>query len=53
MGGAAYRMVVNVLSTSNQPHVYLGEVDAPLAGPTWAEGWRPMRSLTTSPRSAS
>src|SRR5450432_3829778 len=37
--GAAYRMVVNVLSTSNQPMVYLGETDAALAGGAWAEGW--------------
>lgn len=39
VGGSAYRLVVNVLSTSNQPHVFLGEIDAPLAGPAWAEGW--------------
>ncbi|MEP6863120.1 MAG: hypothetical protein ABJE66_21010 [Deltaproteobacteria bacterium] len=45
VGGAAYRMVVNVLSTSNQPHVYLGEVDARLAGPAWAEGWHPDAKL--------
>jgi hypothetical protein len=37
--GAAYRMVVNVLSTSSDPHVWLGEHDAPLAGDPWAEGW--------------
>jgi hypothetical protein len=37
--GAAYRMVVNVLSTSNEPRVYLGETDAALAGGAWAEGW--------------
>ena len=41
VGGAAYRMVVNVLSTSNQPMVYLGEVDAALAGGAWADGWHP------------
>ena len=39
MGGSAYRMVVNVLSTSSDPHVWLGELDAPLAGPAWSEGW--------------
>jgi hypothetical protein len=39
--GAAYRMVVNVLSTSDQPMVYLGETDAALAGGVWAEGWHP------------
>ena len=39
--GSAYRMVVNVLSTSNQPMVYLGETDAALAGGAWAEGWHP------------
>ncbi len=41
VGGAAYRMVVNVLSTSNEPRVYLGEADAPLAGGAFAEGWHP------------
>ncbi|HEY5949036.1 MAG TPA: hypothetical protein VIV40_26270 [Kofleriaceae bacterium] len=41
MGGAAYRMVVNVLSTSNDPHVWLDETFAPLAGEPWAEGWHP------------
>ena len=41
MNGAAYRMVVNVLSTSNQPDVFLGATDAALAGPAWSEGWHP------------
>jgi len=41
MHGAAYRMVVNVLSTSSDPHVWLGATDAPLAGPAWSEGWHP------------
>lgn len=41
VNGAAYRMVANVLSTSNDPHVWLGEVDAALAGDPWAEGWHP------------
>ncbi|HEY0255019.1 MAG TPA: hypothetical protein VGC41_26010 [Kofleriaceae bacterium] len=40
-GGAAYRMVVNVLSTSGEPRVYLGESDAALAGGAFAEGWHP------------
>ena len=39
--GAAYRMVANVLSTSSDPHVWLDEIDAPLAGVPWAEGWHP------------
>jgi len=39
--GAAYRMVVNVLSTSSDPHVWLDELDAPLAGGAWTEGWHP------------
>ena len=37
--GAAYRMVINVLSTSSDPHVWLDDLDAPLAGAPWAEGW--------------
>jgi hypothetical protein len=41
MGGAAYRMVTNVLSTSADPRVFLDEVDAPLAGGPWQEGWHP------------
>lgn len=45
VNGAAYRMVVNVLSTSNQPMVYLGETNAPLAGGAFAEGWHPGFSL--------
>lgn len=39
--GAAYRMVINVLSTSSDPHVWLGETQAPLAGGAWSEGWHP------------
>lgn len=45
VNGAAYRMVANVLSTSNDPMVYLDEVAAPLAGPAWAEGWHPDAQL--------
>lgn len=39
MNGAAYRMVVNVLSTTNDPHVFLDAIDAPLVGGAWQEGW--------------
>jgi hypothetical protein len=39
--GAAYRMVVNVVSTSPDPHVWLGETTAPLAAGPWSEGWHP------------
>jgi hypothetical protein len=45
MAGQAYRMVTNVLSDSGPPQVYLYEVDAPLAGPAWAEGWHPGYAL--------
>jgi hypothetical protein len=41
MAGQAYRMVTNVLSDSGDPRVFLHELDAPLAGPAWAEGWHP------------
>ncbi len=41
MHDAVYRMVVNVLSTSNEPDVFLGTTDAPLAGDPWQEGWHP------------
>lgn len=41
MGGAAYRMVVDVLSTQGSPDVWLDEIDAPLAGGAWSEGWHP------------
>jgi hypothetical protein len=43
--GAAYRMVVNV-----QGDISTREVDAPLAGPAWAEGWHtdaPLDYLST------
>jgi hypothetical protein len=45
MDGAAYRMVINVLSTSSDPHVWLGETNAPLAGMPWSEGWHPGEQL--------
>jgi hypothetical protein len=44
-GTDAYRMVVNVLSTSADPHVWLGATDAPLVGQAWAEGWHPDQQL--------
>ncbi|MEO6418890.1 MAG: hypothetical protein ABIP39_05755 [Polyangiaceae bacterium] len=46
MGGAVYRMVVDVLSSTADPDsgtydVSLSELDAPLAAGAWAEGWHP------------
>lgn len=41
MGGAVYRMVVDVLSTSGSPDVLIDELDAPLADGAWADGWHP------------
>lgn len=35
----AYRMVVDVLSNQGSPDVLFDELDAPLAGPAWSEGW--------------
>ena len=37
--GAAYRMVLDVFGNPPDPTVALFEVDAPLAGPAWSEGW--------------
>ena len=45
MHGAAYRMVVNVLSSGTDPDVYLAAVDAPLAGGAFEEGWHPGYAL--------
>ncbi len=45
MHGAAYRMVVNVLSAGADPNVYLAELDAPLAGGAFEEGWHPGYAL--------
>ncbi|MBI5479023.1 MAG: hypothetical protein HY906_09215 [Deltaproteobacteria bacterium] len=45
MHGAAYRMVVNVLSSGADTNVYLAEVDAPLAGGAFEEGWHPGYAL--------
>jgi hypothetical protein len=39
MGGAAYRMVVDVLSNTGSPDVLIDEIDAPLVGGAWADGW--------------
>jgi len=39
MGGAAYRLVVDVLSNQGSPDVWFDELDAPLVGGAWAEGW--------------
>jgi hypothetical protein len=39
MSGAAYRMVVDVLSDSGDPNVSFYELDAPLEDGAWAEGW--------------
>ena len=39
MNGEAYRMVVDVHSTSNVPDVLFDEIDAPLADGAWSEGW--------------
>jgi len=41
MNGAAYRMVINVMSTSTDPHVWIGDSQATLAGDPWSEGWHP------------
>jgi hypothetical protein len=46
MGGAVYRMVVDVLSSTADPDsgtydVFFSELDAPLASGAWAEGWHP------------
>ncbi len=46
MGGAVYRMVVDVLSSTPDPDsgtydVLFSELDAPLAAGAWAEGWHP------------
>ncbi|HEX7604684.1 MAG TPA: hypothetical protein VF316_23860 [Polyangiaceae bacterium] len=39
MGGATYRMVVDILSTQGSPDVAFFELDAPLAAGPWVEGW--------------
>jgi hypothetical protein len=39
MHGAVYRLLANVHSTRGSPDVLLAEVDAPLPGDAWQEGW--------------
>ena len=39
MNGAPYRMVANVQSDTGDPRVQFLELDAPLVGDPWAEGW--------------
>lgn len=41
IAGAAYRMVVDVLSNQGNPDVFYTQVDAPLVGAPWSEGWHP------------
>jgi hypothetical protein len=48
--GAAYRMVVNVVSEQGDPDVIVDDLDAALAGPAWSEGWHtdaPLDYVTT------
>lgn len=39
MNGAAYRMVVNVMSRSSDPRIFTHAHDGALVGPAWSEGW--------------
>ncbi len=39
MNGDVDRMVVDVLSNQGSPDVWFYELDAPLVGEPWAEGW--------------
>ena len=43
--GAAYRLVVDVLSNQGSPDVLYDELDAPLAGEPWADGWHTQSPL--------
>lgn len=45
IAGVAYRLVVDVLSNQGDPDVYLHELDAPLVGSAWSEGWHAGASL--------
>lgn len=45
MGGDVYRMVVDVLSNQGSPDVGFFELDAPLVGPAWTDGWHTGLSL--------
>jgi hypothetical protein len=38
-GGAMYRLFVNVESDQGPPDVYEKELDAPIVGPAWSDGW--------------
>lgn len=40
-----FRMVVDVLSNQGSPDVLLDEVDAPLAGDAWSDGWHTGQAL--------
>lgn len=39
IGGAAYRLVVDVLSNQGNPDVWFAERDSALVGDPWSEGW--------------
>ena len=39
--GRVYRIVTAVISTVGNPDMAFAERTAPLAGPTWSEGWHP------------
>jgi len=41
IGGVAYRMVLDVLSSSGNPDVFFYEEDNPLVAGAWQEGWHP------------
>lgn len=45
LGGAVYRMVVNVLSTGADTNIRMRTVTAPLPAPAFAPGWHPGLSL--------
>lgn len=45
LGGAVYRMVVNVLSTGADHDIRVREVTAPLPAPAFAPGWHPGLAL--------
>lgn len=45
LGGAVYRMVVNVQSTGADPNIRVRGATAPLPGPAFAPGWHPGLTL--------
>jgi hypothetical protein len=45
IGGAVYRMVVNVLPTGGTGMIRIRSLDAPLPAPAFAEGWHPGLAL--------